>query len=310
MSEHNESEIDRLLQDAFDSRQRGGGSSPSMIDVRHRARRHQRRRVGGVVGATAMLGVSGVAVLASRGSSETGLAGDEATTSWAMTGAGEMCGYTEVVPTTYEVMDTAIHTTITWIDTTTLAEATVTTVNNVETLAEAAGCIPSGQFRCVGNNGMDDQGYTYFEYCEGVGPSPYTTTTVAPLAVRSIVVVDSSGGLAGAVDDMVARFSNSGFGEVTILEGTRTFEQTMLMPTGDSSGLDIVRQLSGIDGFDTWTADLIAGQLPVGTLVVIVIGQDYWTREQLDPNTPPPTTTEVLEGSTTVFNTLPPTTSP
>ena len=302
-------DLDRLLQDAFESRPRGGGSSPSMIDVRHRARRHQRRRVGSVVGATAMLGVSGVAVLASRGGPESGIAGDEATTTWAMTTGGNMCGYTpvDVTVTTIEVLEPT--TTITWLDTTLPSEAGSTTPPYPTTTLYPSGCTPSGQYRCIGNTGMDDQGFSYFEYCEPVTPGdstfPYPTTTtfepVAPNAVGSILVVDASGGLTGAADDMVSRFSNTGFGEVSLLPGTRTVTQTMLMPIGETSGLDIVRQLSGIDGFDTWSADMIADQLPAGTLVVVVIGQDYWTREQLDPNTPPPTSTTdaVFDPSTT-----------
>ncbi len=163
MSDDNvqDNEMDRLLQGAFESRPRGGGSSPSMVDVRHRARRHQRRRVGGVVGATAMLGVSGVAVLASRGTSETGISGDEATTTWAMTDAGQMCGYTQVVETTTVIFED-VGETISWVVSTVPWEATTTT------LSGAPGCIPSGQFRCIGDNGVDNQGYTYFEYCEPV----------------------------------------------------------------------------------------------------------------------------------------------
>ena len=173
MSDDNvqDNEMDRLLQGAFESRSRGGGS-PSMVGVRHRARRHQRRRVGGVVGATAMLGVSGVAVLASRGSSETGIAGDEATTTWAMTEAGPMCGYTEVVPTVVIFED--VSSTITWIGSTVPWEAASTTEFG------SPGCVPSGQFRCMGNNGTDDQGYTYFEYCEPVSAQANYATSTMP----------------------------------------------------------------------------------------------------------------------------------
>lgn len=139
-----------------------------------RQRRIMRRRVGGVVGATAMLGVSGVAVLASRGSSETGIAVDEATTTWAMTEAGPMCGYTEVVPTTMVVIFEDVSSTITWMDTTVPWEATSTTEFG------SPGCVPSGQFRCMGNNGTDDQGYTYFEYCEPVSAEVNYATSTMP----------------------------------------------------------------------------------------------------------------------------------
>lgn len=163
-----DNEMDRLLQGAFDSRPRGGGSGPSLVDIRHRARRHQRRRVGGVVGATAMLGVSGVAVLASRGSSETGIAGDEPTTT-IMLGASacsiEVVSLDAFPTTTIEAFGD-VSTTV--VGSTFPSEATTTT------LPVSAGCTPSGQFRCVNNNGTDDQGYTYFDWCE---PTNYTSTT-------------------------------------------------------------------------------------------------------------------------------------
>lgn len=165
-------DLDRMLQGAFETRPRGGGSSPSMVDVRHRARRHQRRRVGSVVGATAMLGVSGVAVLASRGGPESGIAGDEPTTTM-LTAAVPMCGSTSVgEPATTTVEPT---TTITWLDTTLpLTQPTTTPAMYPQTTLYAEACIPSGQFRCIGNTGMDDQGYTYFEWCESTG---FTTAT-------------------------------------------------------------------------------------------------------------------------------------
>lgn len=175
MSDENvpDNEMDRLLKGAFASRPRGSGSSPSMIDVRHRARRHQRRRVGGVVGATAILGVSGVAVLASRGSSATGIAGDEATTTL-LTGVPPICSVEIVSADAFP--QTTIEgayetTTATWPDTTLPPEATTTSLSSVSGWPN---CTPAGQFRCVNNNGTDDQGYTYFDWCE---PTNYTSTT-------------------------------------------------------------------------------------------------------------------------------------
>ena len=159
-----DNEMDRLLQGAFESRPRRAGSSPSMVDVRHRARRHQRRRVSGVVGATAVLGACGVAVLASRGSPETGIAGDAATSTWAMTEAGPVCGYTQVGEPA---------TTITWLDTTLPSEATSTTYDFA-----SPGCVPLGSYRCVGDLGTDNDGYTHFEYCEPTADYPTMSTTI------------------------------------------------------------------------------------------------------------------------------------
>ena len=307
-----DNEMDRLLQGAFESRPRGGGSSPSMVDVRHRARRHQRRRVGGVVGATAMLGVSGVAVLASRGSSETGIAGDEATSTWAMTEAGPMCGYTEVAPTTettitFENSFENASSTLDLVATTFPSEATTTTLSN------SSGCTPSGQFRCLGNNGMDDQGYTYFEYCEPVAVSasnyPATTsfemvapiTTLAPFLPGQFVVVDATGEGGFAATDAMQRFGLLvPETDVVIIPSSRVEQRTMLISLVDQAGAAAVSasQLFGIDTFDTWDPEVILRELPDAAAVVLVVGRDYWDRLAPVPTTtimatttPAPTTT-------------------
>lgn len=115
-----------------------------------------------------MLGVSGVAVLASRGGPESGIAGDEPTTTWSMTGAGPICVYDPVAAlptTTTEYFGEG---------STTLVGSTFPSEETSTTVSDSSGCTPSGQFRCIGNTGMDDQGYTYFEWCE---PTDFTTTT-------------------------------------------------------------------------------------------------------------------------------------
>ncbi len=307
MSDEN-NDIDRLLHQAFTSRPRGAGS-PSLVNVRHRARRHQRRRVGGALGATAVLGVSGVAVLAGRGGPESGIAGDSAM-STTLPGAQPICGsdFNGIPQTTIEYFDEGTSTTVTWPTTTILSEAT-TTVFYSGSVPVSSGCIPPGQFRCVGPIGTDDQGYTHFEYCEPVSDYP-TVSTIEGMSVQpgttvidatSIMVVDASGGLSGASSDMVARLSESGLGMIQTVTATRIVPQTMLMPVGDPASLEIIRQLSGIDGFDTWTSDLIDGPLAEGTRAVIVIGQDYWDRPGAHTGTtvPPDPTTTVISTTTT-----------
>lgn len=59
--------VDRLLQQAFTGRQAAAPGSASLTDVRARARRHQRRRAGAMVGAAAVVGIGGVGVLSQRG---------------------------------------------------------------------------------------------------------------------------------------------------------------------------------------------------------------------------------------------------
>ena len=58
--------VDRLLQQAFAGRSSGSGGRASLVDVRQRARRHQRRRAGAVVGAAAVVGIGGVAAVSQR----------------------------------------------------------------------------------------------------------------------------------------------------------------------------------------------------------------------------------------------------
>jgi len=185
-------DMDRLLHEAFVSRP-GRGGSPSLVDVRRRARRHQRRRVSGALGATAVLGVSGVAVLATRGGPEAGIAGDAATTT-ASPGVRNCSLQTTVPPTTWLVDFTApvesiptdapqpTSTTVAWTVGDTLFPAT-STISTVAPDASyepfTAPCAPSGQFRCLGNNGTDEQGYTYFEYCEPISDYPPDSTIAA-----------------------------------------------------------------------------------------------------------------------------------
>lgn len=316
----NDPTLDRLLQQAFASRD-GSDSRASLHDVRQRARRHQRRRAGAMVGAAALVGAGGVAVLTRDGKPAT-TAGDAATTTaparvnscstpagvWTtdspIAGLATTTTFQFETTTTVEATGAAIDTidapatvvptsgvlttapptaptaSPTAVPTTTTSPEGVVTTIEVEPSADLSGCLPPGAFRCSAPLGSDDQGFTYYAFCEPAdgGWTAYPTTTIDAAGTAGIVIVDSSGGLDGAADDMVGRLEGTGLGVITVVPGTRTFGQTMLMPTSDSSGLDIVRQLTGIDGFDTWSSDLIDAPLPPGTMAVVVIGEDYWTR--------------------------------
>jgi hypothetical protein len=55
--------------------------------------------------------------------------------------------------------------------------------------------------------------------------------------------------------------------------GTRTFDETMVMPLGaDVTAAFMLLERFGVGGFDTWSPDLVAGAVPEGVTVVLVIG--------------------------------------
>jgi hypothetical protein len=293
MSDHDPQHrpIERLLDDAFRAHSAAAGT-PSLVDVRHRARRRQRRRAGAVVGAAAVVGIGGAGVLSRRGDGATTASpGDGGATSTTF----QICWSPQL-----EYPTTTIITDGTWPAdgaTTTVAPTTAADTIAVEATSTIAAwptslptdCLPTGQYRCLGNSGTDDQGYTYFEYCETWAGGTVATTTTS--VVGSFVVVVDASGIAGAADDAANLLSSSGFGTVQVLTATRPVAQTMLTPLGDTGGLEILQQLTGIDGFDTWTPDLIDGELPAGTGVVVIVGADYWARNVGTTTMPAATTT-------------------
>lgn len=159
---------------------------------------------------------------------------------------------------------------------------------------------------------LDGDQWSYFEYCEAIVfsattvemPMPTTTTSVMDLSalLDQVVFVDASGGL-DVASDLTARLGAS---PRFVLPGTRTVEQTMAMPTGAdvSAAYEVIGRL-GIGGFDTWTPDLIDGELPDGIAVVVVIGAD-WFDHTVSPTTtilcPPPTTESVVSTTTSLLD--------
>jgi LysM repeat protein len=158
-------DLDQVLDDAFTSR-RVPVLSPSMMDVRRRARRRTNRTRAGSLAAVACVGIGGVAVLANNhkpGSRPAAGAaagnGDDAcapATTWA------------VAPMT-TVASAGF-----------LAAATSTTASDVVTTTTCAPQPPSG-FRCVGDPTVTQDGWTYYDYCEAVGVAvPTTFEIMAP----------------------------------------------------------------------------------------------------------------------------------
>ena len=82
----------------------------------------------------------------------------------------------------------------------------------------------------------------------------------------------------------------------TIVTGTgKSVVQTMIMPIGDNSSMAAaVGGLLGVDGFDTWDPSFVAA--PISGTVAVVIGPDYWDRVQ---HASPPATTTTTPATTT-----------
>ena len=101
-----------------------------------------------------------------------------------------------------------------------------------------------------------------------------TAPTVDTDLVRGLVLVDASGdpALAAAFVDYLQA---NGVAVMATVSATRQLEQTQLNPiVADSGDAEQLRSVVGIDGFDTFTPDLIGGPLPAGTNVVITLGTD------------------------------------
>jgi hypothetical protein len=159
--------------------------------------------------------------------------------------------------------------------------------------------MPAGSiFRCQGSPVAQDDVWQYFGYCEYVPPAepidpstvfptttvleqvfptttwpPVTTTVVAQLdpaaLADQVLVVDASGGVAS----MTAVASLLGTVPRYAVVAGRTVDETMVMPLGTEVGAAYeLLQRFGVGGFDTWTPDLIATEVPAGVTVALVIG--------------------------------------
>lgn len=78
----------------------------------------------------------------------------------------------------------------------------------------------------------------------------------------SVAIVHPPGQKAEA-DALAEQLEQHGIAVDASAESTRTFEQTMLMPLGDSHASSyVLSDLLGIGGFDTWTPELAQTELP------------------------------------------------
>jgi hypothetical protein len=166
-------DLDRTLHDAFQSRPVPHDITPSLVDVRWRARRRHTRRNAALVGCAAITGAGAVAVLASRHPGEQNGVG-------AGTGAGE-----EVTPTTMACY--SFPTTTTMPPTTapvsvpmnTTIEVTPTTGFDVYQVPCDPNVGVQTEWHCTDQVGTDEFGRDVFLSCEQQLTGIVATTTPA-----------------------------------------------------------------------------------------------------------------------------------
>jgi hypothetical protein len=192
-------DLDGLLDDAFASR-RVPVLSPSLMDVRRRARHRRNRTRATGLAAVACVSVGGVAVLVNNRQPTS----KPAVGAGVSIGAEEPCAPESVVPTTtvleMDVPRSTVQVTdpaTTILDTTSLPPASTAALvagfvadptlsgegELFTTTTEPCSPKPTGGFRCTGDSTDTQDGWTYYEYCESVDnltvPTYLETTTTS-----------------------------------------------------------------------------------------------------------------------------------
>ena len=180
-------DLDHVLDDAFASR-RVPVLSPSMMDVRRRARRRTNRTRATGLAAVACVSVGGVAALAnnrkpdSRPATGSAVAyGDEAcapATTW------ELIPPVTVPPVTAPTSTWEPASTTTVLSAGFLAAATTTTIEP-EIVTPTTACLPQppGGYRCAGEPTVTQDGWVYYDYCEPVVDTAPATTIYSETTV-------------------------------------------------------------------------------------------------------------------------------
>lgn len=193
-------DLDHVLDDAFASR-RLPVLSPSMMDVRRRARHRRNRTRATGLAAVTCVSVGGVAVLANnRKPSSRPAAGAD------VPFGDDPCAPTQVtwelVPTTTLLAPETSSSTAPTTPTTApaaaasagfLAAATSTTASDVVTTTTTCVPQPLSGFRCMGDPTVGQDGWTYYDYCEPVDPLPMPTyfDTMLPLPTTTVLGEES-----------------------------------------------------------------------------------------------------------------------
>ena len=192
-------DLDHVLDDAFTSR-RVPVLSPSMMDVRRRARRRTNRTRATGLAAVACVSVGGVALLANN---------HKPGSRPAVGAAAEVAaGYDEAVCATTTTWETLPATTLlapetTWEVVPTTADLSAgfvgaTTTTGFDVVTSSTDCLrqpPSG-FRCIGDPTVTQDGWVYYDYCETIdtatplAPTPTPTYTTVPWPTNSLLGED------------------------------------------------------------------------------------------------------------------------
>jgi hypothetical protein len=306
-------DLDPLLRETMAAVRGPVGARPSLSDVRHRARRRNRRRMSVTAGVVACAGVATTALIIRRDTAGSSAAGD----SVAADSPTASTLYTPNGSTTTSVYG--------------LSTITITPATVWEALGSASSDPAGAALQIVPANQADPNAmptpeqfgcasaqcramYTYVVWHEiakamgfsdvielqAVNPnidfsvppvegavlqtfnpnditattSNFNDTTTTFAIFQGILLVDA-GAPAGAMDDAMQRLFSF---NPTIVAGTgKSVEQTMIMPIdGNRSMAAAVGGLLGVDGFDTWDPSFVAD--PISGTVAVVIGPDYWDR--------------------------------
>jgi hypothetical protein len=190
--------LDRTLTQAFGSRHVPTMSGPSLIDVRHRARRRQQRRTAGLVGAITLVGAGGVGAYAIRhddgraalspGDFE-GVGGPSTTVA-----CFAISTTVPVQPTVSTVLENVEPTVLPTTNAVTVSTVTFMPLVSTTVVSPAFDpCAPGGwTWHCTGELGTDEFGRHIFESCEQVEPAPTnvgepvpTTSPVQPVGTTT-----------------------------------------------------------------------------------------------------------------------------
>lgn len=308
-------DLDPLLRDAVASVRGPVGARPSLSDVRHRARRRNRRRMSVTAGVVVCAGVATTALIIRRDGMGSSV-------------AGQSVPRDRSAASTLYQPDANQTTTIYGSPTMTIKSSSVwdalwnarydpsgTALAIQPADQAAADVMPTPeQFGCTTNECRAMFTYVvWHEIARTIGfvdvssmqaanpdvdfsrppvegsvlQTAYSDAVVTPttsnfyttttFAIFEGILLIDGGAPVGAMDDALNRLS--GYNPYIAAGTGRSVTQSILMPIADHDSIaKTVGQLLGIDGFDTWDQSWVKD--PIAATAAVVIGPDYWDRVQ------------------------------